>query len=133
MQGQGSFTHCGLACAAAVCSSGTESHCSLHYRSSCSKQPCLVPLLQSKFSKESHGAPGIFWKLLNVCGLVLHVKTKQNKTKPSEEKMLHGVQMRHSPVRERRNPTVIELCGVRWESFLGGSESDPMAYVNVLW
>lgn len=75
----------------------------------------------------------LFWKLLNVCGLVLHVKIKQNKRKPSEEKMLHGVQMRHSPVRERRNPTVIELCGVKWESFLSGSESDPMAYENVLW
>lgn len=131
MQGQASFTLCCLACAAAVCSSGTESHCSLHYRS-CSEQPCFVPLLQSKFSKESCGAPSIFWKLLNVCGLVPHVKTKQNQRKPSEEKMLHGVQMRRSPVRERRNPTVIELCGVQWESFLVDSESDPMACANVL-
>lgn len=89
-------------------------------------------MLQSKFSKESHGAPRIFWKLLNVCGLVLNIKKKERKRKP-EEKMLLGVQMRHSPLRERRNPTVIELCGVKWESFLGGSESDPMAYANVLW
>lgn len=75
----------------------------------CSKQTYFVPLLQSKFSKESHGAPSIlFWKLLNVCGLVLHV------SKTSQEKMSHGVQMRHSPVGERGKPTTIELCSVKW-------------------
>jgi hypothetical protein len=95
------------------------------YHAFCSKQRCLAPLLQSKSSKESHGALRILFQRLHddVWPCPAKLTNLQKERCPTEPKW-DETQQPLSSVEHL-------LCGSG--DFLHGSESNPMAYVKNSW